>query len=281
MEQSCSRLAAATRIAALSALLSALLFGGTVAAVAAPPANDAVTDAIAIGGLPFTTTTDTSEATIGAEDSGCGVATAWYTFTPPTDGTYLLTTLGSDFDTTLAALEGQPGNLSLIACSDDALGGFQSALRLELSGGTTYFIEAGTCCGGGEVGQIGPGGTLVLNVEETTPALQISSFTVDRVTRGAAPQIVVVSGRVTCTSAGEVSVSGTLRQRQGLNIAIADFFSEPLPCSTTPTTWTATADAVTRVWLNKRATVTASAFACDQFACDEAQVNRSIKVNRR
>ena len=77
-------------------------------------------------------------------------------------------------------------------------------------------------------------------------------------------------------------MSGTLRQRQGLNIAIGDFFSDSLPCSTTSTTWTATANAVTRVWLNKGATVTASAFACDQFACDEEQiVNRSIKVSRR
>jgi hypothetical protein len=253
--------------------------GAATPAIAAAPTNDDITGAVAISAVPYTTTTDTNEATVGLEDSSCGAATVWYVFTPPTDGSYDLTTIGSDYDTTLAVWEGEPGNLTYLACSDDAFG-VQSALRLDLTAGTTYYLEAGTCCGG-EVGQIGPGGSLTVNVSAAGPVFQISGFTIDRATLTAEPSVVVLHGTITCSANGGVDISGTLRQRQGLNIVLSGFYASTT-CSTSPTTWTATADAVNRVWLTKQATVSASLYGCDIYSCDDHQITaQTMRIRRR
>lgn len=245
-------------------------------AYAAAPSNDDIINATVVSGTPHSDTVDTSEATVADGDSGCGAATVWYTFTPTTDGAYLFTTIGSDYDTTLALFEGSPGNLTLLACNDDAVG-LQSAIRSDLTAGTTYYVEAGTCCGG-DIGQVGPGGNLVLNVDVAPAAFEVV-LTVDGATLGTAPGTAIVSGSVTCNNDGYVSVWGTLRQKQGLNVARGDFYTET-SCSSTPTTWTATVDAGSRVFLPKGATVTATASGCDTFSCDDDSVRRSIKLTR-
>jgi hypothetical protein len=265
-------------------LCMALAFGVVLATLvgspahAATPSNDEITNAVAVSGIPYSASADTSEATFAAGDSGCGLATVWYTFTPDTDGNYAFTTVGSDYDTTLAVLDGSPGALNLLACNDDAFG-LQSAIMLELTAGTTYFIEAGTCCGEGEIGQVGPGGNLVLNVDVAPPAFNVELALDPTARLGADPSTATVSGTVTCNNDGYVSVSGTLRQRQGLNVARGDFYTETA-CSSTPTTWTATVDAFSRVFLPKRATLNANTGGCDVFTCDDDSASRTVKLRR-
>lgn len=264
-------------------LYTALVIAGALATIgaapahAAPPGNDEIHNAVVVPGVGFTDTRDTTEATFAEGDSGCGAATVWYTFTPDTGGTYQFDTVGSDYDTTLALFEGSPGALTLLACNDDAFG-LQSAIRHELTAGTTYYVEAGTCCGG-EVGQVGPGGNLVFNVGSAPPALEIQLALDPQGRIGAEPGTAIVSGTVTCNTEVDAVISGTLRQRQGLNIPRGDFFIES-PCSTTPTAWTATVDAGTRLFLPKSATLNANAFACDPFTCAQDAATRTIKLRR-
>jgi hypothetical protein len=259
------------------AAATALAVGVAPPVQAEPPDNDEITDAVIVPGVPYTHTVDTSEASVAGGDSPCGAATVWYSFTPETDGGYLFDTRGSDFDTTLALFEGSPGDLTLVECNDDEFGQ-QSAIGWTLEAGTTYYIEAGTF-GGGEVGQIGPGGNLVFNV--TTPAVLEVQLTIDpRATIGPQTGTATVSGTVTCNNdVPQVRVYGTLRQRQGLNIARGDFYTETT-CSSTPTSWTYTVDAETRAFLPKRAEVTAFAYGCDGLMCDEGTAIRSVKLRR-
>ncbi|SRR6266545_2002058 len=59
----------------------------------------------------------------------------------------------SNFDTVLAAFTGPAssptfGALSLIGCNDDVSGGIQLQLVLAVTGGTTYYFQAGGVAGG-------------------------------------------------------------------------------------------------------------------------------------
>src|ERR1700752_437852 len=145
-----------------------LTFGGITPAFAAPPANDSFNSAIAIGSLPFTTTQDTSEATVAGDDpTEChNNGSTWYAFTPGTDMLILADTVGSDYDTTLAVYTGTQGALTLVpgACNDD-FHGLQSQVEFNATSGTTYYFLLGFCCGTGSNG----GGNLVFSVYEEAP----------------------------------------------------------------------------------------------------------------
>lgn len=62
----------------------------------------------------------------------------WYSFTPTTTGTYLISLAGSDFDTILSVFDACDGNL--VAYNDDSGLEFTSEVTLEMEAGTTYYI---------------------------------------------------------------------------------------------------------------------------------------------
>jgi len=67
-------------------------------------------------------------------------STVWYSWTAPASGTYRFTTVGSTFDTELAALTGATvTGLTLLAFNDDAID-TQSAVSFAATAGTTYWI---------------------------------------------------------------------------------------------------------------------------------------------
>jgi Ca2+-binding RTX toxin-like protein len=146
-----------------------LAMGMPGVARAAPPANDDLADAIAVGEpLPFTVSLDTAEATIepgepGVADFGCGfmASTVWYSFVPSVDMTVAADTVGSDFDTTLAVWKGTDlASLSLVGCSDDSRGGTQSSVPFAADAGVEYRIQVG--------GFVGQTGALSFRVRTTT-----------------------------------------------------------------------------------------------------------------
>ena len=49
-------------------------------------------------------------------------------------------TFNSDYDTTLTVVTGSPGNFTVIACNDDAQGGSQSQVIINVSAGVTYYF---------------------------------------------------------------------------------------------------------------------------------------------
>jgi hypothetical protein len=76
-------------------LVSASLLVINVSAVsAAPPSNDRFGQAIVFGGIPFSHSVDTSDATRSASDPRCegNAHTVWYRFRPSTDGDIVATT---------------------------------------------------------------------------------------------------------------------------------------------------------------------------------------------
>ena len=111
------------------------------------PAHDDVADARPITGLPFTESLSTLAATSEpAEPSPCGGIgkTVWYSFTPSADISLAADTLGSDYDTVLAAYTGtSPSDLTSIGCNDDTGETLQSRLAFVADAGTTVYLQVG------------------------------------------------------------------------------------------------------------------------------------------
>src|SRR5437870_6685149 len=109
---------AAVLVAALAALPA-------IAAHAMPPDNDAFGAPIVIppSPLPYNNSQDVSETSLEQfEPKNCNLTShsVWYAFTPDQDGTLKITTLGSNYDTTVSVYTGADlGSLSLVACNDD------------------------------------------------------------------------------------------------------------------------------------------------------------------
>ncbi|HEX9676450.1 MAG TPA: Ig-like domain-containing protein, partial [Anaerolineales bacterium] len=140
--------------------LPALLQSGT------PPPNDDFDAATEIGGLPFSDSLDTAEATQAPDDPELSCAgidepnSVWYRFTPSADTFLQVDTFGSDQGMALGIFTGPRGSLTEVACNSQA-GGPQSAVQFQAQAGVTYSIE---------VIQFGSaaGGTLQLNAAQAT-----------------------------------------------------------------------------------------------------------------
>ncbi|PWU09737.1 MAG: hypothetical protein C5B50_26760 [Verrucomicrobia bacterium] len=119
-------------------------------------ANDLCAGAILISTLTYTNAQSTAGAT--STDDGTTACTlpqnfgngVWYKFTPPKDGSIVVDTLGSDYDTVLAIYTGTCGALSEAACNDDVQPNviLTSLVNMPVSAGTTYYMVAGSYEGG-------------------------------------------------------------------------------------------------------------------------------------
>lgn len=113
-----------------------------------------------IGSASYTDTVSTRDATSWEDDpamcAGTGSRTVWYRYNAVSDGTLTLDTVGSTYDTVMAAYTGSRGNLAELGCNNDTAG---SASRLEFSvqAGTTYYVMVSS------LGHAGHGGTLTLH----------------------------------------------------------------------------------------------------------------------
>ena len=122
-----------------------------------PPPNDDFANATAIGSLPFSGSVDMTAATVqDGEPATCqGIpaqTTAWYAFTPPQSGSYVIGTAGYG---QVAAYSGSAlSSLTQVAC-----GSWQTVFRAEA--GRTYYLQlAGS----------GYGGTHQLTLDDAPPA---------------------------------------------------------------------------------------------------------------
>jgi hypothetical protein len=111
----------------------------------APP-NDNFADPIALAGASGTRTGDNSfGATLEPGEDFLGQASVWYSWTPPADGTYKLSTIGSSFDTVLSVFTGTSiESLELVRTNDDDpdRGCCSSWVPLvNADSGTTYLIQ--------------------------------------------------------------------------------------------------------------------------------------------
>jgi hypothetical protein len=125
-----------------------------------PPANDDIDNAAVIGGLPFTDSITTADATTASDDPSCNgnAHSVWYSFTPTRDLPVKSDTSGSDYATSLSVYTGSRGALSQVACASAP-----AQVSFNASANTTYFFMVASAAGG-------PGGNLVFNVTEGPPA---------------------------------------------------------------------------------------------------------------
>lgn len=127
-----------------SVLLTAALLGllATGVAHAAPPANDDFDQATEVV-TPFTATQSVAEATEAPDDPDyCwNSRSVWFSYTAPADGVVVLSTAGSDYDTTLSAFSGTRGSLSPISCNDDDGGSLQARLAVTVTAGARYHFK--------------------------------------------------------------------------------------------------------------------------------------------
>ena len=110
--------------------------------------NDDFDYAISITTIPYRNTQSIVNATTADDDpslcvygQGQKYRTVWYRYTPSVNGKITIHTLGSNYDTILSVWNGSRGNLIELACNDDSDGTLQSRVELEISAGTTYYIE--------------------------------------------------------------------------------------------------------------------------------------------
>ena len=115
--------------------------------VTAGPSNDNFADATVITGASGSTNGTNWNATIEdgepfhSQWSG-GTCTVWWSWTAPTTGTAAFNTLGSNFDTVMAAYTGDNvSSLTLLSESDDAyFTGLLSRIVFKVTAATTYHI---------------------------------------------------------------------------------------------------------------------------------------------
>lgn len=153
--------------------------GRLVFNVSPPPANDRRASALTISQLPFTHSQDTTAAGLEAgEPRPCGGidATVWFTYTAAADGPLLADTVGSGFDTVLAAYRAED-LATPIACNDDAVGK-SAAVQFAATGGAQYYFQAG--------GFYGASGSLVFNLASSA-SIMPSDITANAVVISALP----------------------------------------------------------------------------------------------
>jgi hypothetical protein len=130
------------------------------------PPNDSFNNAYAISGAMGSTngtsTGATKEAGEPSHASNSGGKSVWYRWTPAVNGTAVIDTLGSAFNTLLAVYTGASvGSLALIASDNDISGSNpRSRVTFSVTAGTTYRIAVD--------GFNGDSGAVVLNWSEVT-----------------------------------------------------------------------------------------------------------------
>jgi hypothetical protein len=107
-------------------------------------------DGLEINFLPYTVSDETIGDTteVSEPSSGCGFGisnTVWFKYTPTFNGSFRLSTTGSNFDTILAIYTGASlDTLSQAACNDDiSATDLDSQFNVSLNAGTTYYIQLG------------------------------------------------------------------------------------------------------------------------------------------
>jgi len=231
-----------------------------------------------VTGVPYTQTQDTTQATVAASDPTDCVGprdSVWYSFTPNAAGRYVISTEGSDYDTSLAVYTGTPGALSLVACSND-FADVTAVVGLQATAGTRYLVMVGQCCGGSP-GDVGIGGTLAFSVTKWVAA-SISAVTVDSPLRVTSVGLVQASGSITCTGVAGFGIDGTLTQGKGSRLVWGPF-SAFGRCTGASTRWATTLGSVTDlIFRNGSATYAVNADACDIFACVNASRQGKVRL---
>ena len=261
-------------VAAVAALLLAPM--GASTALAAPPANDTPSGAIAVG-VPSTVVQDTSEATTDSVDAAlntqCGApatnGSVWFTYTDSTGDGLLVDVSGSDFTAGVIIVAGEPtADSVVVACGPDGV-----AVRGEA--GTTYYVMAFS----DTVGVIG--GNLVADFSALPPAPE-ATLTVEPRATAYKDGSLLLRGTYSCTNADGYSsdVEGTVTQTVGRTKIEGFFFVYPLECDGDVHPWEAIVTSSNGLFAGGKAISVAVVIACGFFDCTGTEVVQKLQVTR-
>lgn len=215
-----------------------------------PPDNDTVSGAIPFSAVPYTDESDNLNANTENEFLPCGnfaYSSVWYAFTAPRSGRFIASVVGLPGYPILGVATGAPGALTQVACGTNSYD--FTRVTFEATAGTTYFIEIGNYYG---------------NQAEFTFSLEAAfDLTAFSLTDGAVNTrtgVPTVTGTVTCTKAGDVSINGSLRQKiDRKNFANASFSTNVKCAASGVTPWTAVAYSLDRPFNSGTVSVAANA----------------------
>lgn len=106
--------------------------------------NDNFANAFSFSSFPFSDRVDDRAATSETGEPTCVGHSVWYRFTPSANAVVRIDTGGSDFDTALGVFTGSAiTGLTGLGCDNNGLDARLSKLTLQVTGGTTYYIQAG------------------------------------------------------------------------------------------------------------------------------------------
>jgi hypothetical protein len=199
-----------------------------------PPApdHDEIEDARTIGAIPFSDTTDTSDATAAADDPYCygQGPTVWYSFTPTADTRVELNTFGSSYAATLSVYTGARGSLAQLACNAFSPGP-GARVRFLAQANVTYHVMVGSYF-------TTTGGTLVLSAIPAPPPFTFDLQVDPRGTVEPSTGSATIRGTATCSQPAFVYLSGALRQERPGGaidaVAFAAFFCDGTTAWSTP-----------------------------------------------
>lgn len=269
-------------VAVLAFVMGAVMALPLAPAWAAPPSNDTFAGATAIGSLPFSGMQDTSEATLDADDQSLGTVcpvapgtmfsnSVWYAYTPSADQTVQIDTSGSSYSVAGAVVTGTSGAFAAVPG-----GCFLGGTILELTGGTTYYIDLLNYGGGS-------GGMLHVAIRELI--VPDAELTVDTSGSFSKAGSATLTGTATCSTGSSAFLSATLTQSVG-RIATITGSTTPFPpspeivCDGTAQPWSITVTPFSGLFRGGKAVATVSLSACDPvtFLCDFDTVTREIRL---
>ena len=263
------------RLLAVAAAGGAVIVVGPVgAAWAAPPSNDSFSGATVIASVPFSTTEDTSQATLGSDDAAVGLAcpgapftfssSVWFAYTPATDQQVKVDTAGSSYTVAGAVVTGTPASFSRVSC-------FVSNTSFAASAGTTYYIDVLQT-------PAGSGGTLSLSVVQQfppNPTLTVDSTGAFDPRTGDA----TVSGTASCAPGAFGEIGAALTQPVGRITTITGFapgFASVM-CDGTPHPWSLLVVPNSGMFRGGHATASVDMTSCT-YICAFPQVTQTIQL---
>ena len=246
---------------------------GAVPAAAAAPANDTSATAMPVGTLPFAFAQDTTEATVGDDDVGCGSggldqATVWYAFTATADGTIEIDTQPSDYLVGVNVFAGSPVEANRLDCTNDLL-------RFDAEAGTTYFLLFADVNSDGI-----NGGSLEGEIRIAPPPLGIS-LTVDPIgTAHPKTGEARVTGTIACETPAEFAeVTVDLRQVVGRFFTIG-MGAGSADCGPEPSPFSAIVPGNNGSFRGGSASAEVYAFACDAVSCGDTATSVELRFRR-
>ena len=269
------------RMLVVAVLCAACTFGPAAGiAFAAAPPNDGFNGATLISSVPFSTTEDTTQATLDSADTAATQAcntpsfvtlsnSVWFRYTPSSNQQLLVNSSLMDpsgFNQLVAGavLTGSPTSFSAVSC-------FLNSTSFPASPGTTYYIDLAEYPAGG-------GGTLSFSLTQQVPPNPVltldPSGTFDSKS-GAA----TVSGTSSCSTGASAFVFANLTQSVGRIATISGSGAplSPIVCDGTLHPWSIVVTPTSGLFKGGQATASVSMFACS-FTCDSKQITQTIQL---